>query len=253
MAATIIVKNNGGLPVGIEDLGISIPAGSQEEFVGADGLFSLSEVADSKDLAAAVTAGTLVVNDGTSDLSAADGTKHVKVQTELEDEENGSGGSSWAVSATAPSSPSDGDGWYKPADGILYIYDATRGGKWLSAHRLCVEFARKNKSKNVYLDVLDGIGVPDSMYCMLRDATVTGFSVSAEDTDAGADIDMEVRADEVSIGSVALPEGEPTQALVPNANWDLSSGARLQVYVNSNNNKKAEDVVAYVEFAWRAS
>lgn len=65
---TVIVKNPGGSAVEIEDLGISIPASGQEELSEQ---FTFSELADSDDLRALALATTLTINDGTSDLTAA--------------------------------------------------------------------------------------------------------------------------------------------------------------------------------------
>jgi len=67
---TCIIKNDGASPVMIEDLGISVDATAQIDF---HELFDFTDIADSDDLRDLVTAGTLVVNDGSTDLSASDG------------------------------------------------------------------------------------------------------------------------------------------------------------------------------------
>jgi len=68
---TVIVKNNGGSAVFFEDIGISIPASASITFSDQ---FTYEEIADSDDLRSAVaSAGNIVINDGSNDLSATDG------------------------------------------------------------------------------------------------------------------------------------------------------------------------------------
>ncbi len=67
---TCIIKNEGASPVTIDDLGITIDATAQIDF---HELFDFTRIADSNDLRDYVSAGTLVVNDGTSDLDTSDG------------------------------------------------------------------------------------------------------------------------------------------------------------------------------------
>ena len=71
---TIILKNNTGSDVTVNDLGLVIPASSQVE---ANDLYSLHEIYESDDLQTLVDAGTIVVNDGTNDLSIADATNSI--------------------------------------------------------------------------------------------------------------------------------------------------------------------------------
>ena len=75
---TVIIKNNSGGNVTIEDLGITIADGNQETFSES---FTYPEVAGSDDLRTLVQAGTLVVNDGSSDLSAADGVNRLTIHS----------------------------------------------------------------------------------------------------------------------------------------------------------------------------
>jgi len=252
---TIIVKNPGASSVGIQDMGIVLEAGTQETFVGTDGSFSIGDVYESVDLATHVGAGTLVIHDGTSDLSAADGVKHVNVQTQLEDEPEDSGGTGNHVGSSAPTgTPAAGNLWFHTGTGqnLLYCYDGSRS-KWLSVQRLVFAYGKKGKAKDVYMEALDGIGEPESMYDMLRNATVTGIGVAAEEVHSGAAIDIEIRANEVKIGHIDTTVSEPFAARDENLNLDIAQGAMLQLYINSPNNKKIEDTVAWVEVAWRAS
>lgn len=65
---TIIAKNNSGSDQEIEDLGITIPNSGQ---VTLSDCFAFDRLAGSDDLRSLVNSGDLVINDGTSDLSAA--------------------------------------------------------------------------------------------------------------------------------------------------------------------------------------
>ncbi len=67
---TCVIKNSSGSDQLIEDLGITIPDADQETLSDQ---FTYDELAGSDDLRALVNAGDLVVNDGSSDLSAANG------------------------------------------------------------------------------------------------------------------------------------------------------------------------------------
>jgi len=72
----IIIKNPDTLnPVTVDDLGWIIGAG---ETVNAHEQFDFGELAGSEDLRTLVAAGTLIVNDGSADLSATDGVAWLK-------------------------------------------------------------------------------------------------------------------------------------------------------------------------------
>lgn len=153
--ATIIVKNGGGTSVDIDDLGISIPATSQRTLVQDQvGEFTIDELDASQNLYDLVNAGTLVLNDGSADLSSSDGITHVKIDTDWEISEgyydktelNQSGGGgqvhwdnvtnapsfgtpSWKdpvvcrveeQSSSGPGSPTDGMFYLDTDDGHLY-------------------------------------------------------------------------------------------------------------------------------------
>lgn len=81
---TCIIKNAGSDQL-IEDLGITIGAASQ---LTASDQFTYEELASSDDLRTLVNNSTLVINNGTSDLSAANGVKYLTLYNVQEAEGN---------------------------------------------------------------------------------------------------------------------------------------------------------------------
>ena len=81
----VIIKNNSGSAVIVEDLGLEVLNGAA---VNVDQEYAFDEIAGSDSLRELVEAGTLVVNDGTSDLSSTDGVYHLTLdhQKFLQDE-----------------------------------------------------------------------------------------------------------------------------------------------------------------------
>jgi len=149
--ATIIVKNNSGSTQTIDDLGLILADSTQRTLTDE---FTLDEIDASSDLYTLVGAGTLVINDGSSDLSSSNGQTHILITTDWEQEGNyynktelqtsGSstvhwdnisnapafgGISSWLepvicrieeVSASGPGTPSDGMYYIDSDDDHLY-------------------------------------------------------------------------------------------------------------------------------------
>lgn len=77
---TYLIKNNSGSEVTIDSLGISIP--DSGTFQGDD--ISFFKIIGNDDLRDLVQAGTLVLNDGSGDLSAADAVKYLFSQSKYE-------------------------------------------------------------------------------------------------------------------------------------------------------------------------
>ena len=83
--ATIIVKNNSGSAVSIDDLGITLANASQRTLVQDDaGEFTIDELDGSTNLYTLVNAGTLVLNDGSTDLTNIQGLSHTSIETDWE-------------------------------------------------------------------------------------------------------------------------------------------------------------------------
>jgi hypothetical protein len=154
---TLIIKNAGVAQM-IEDLGISIPAASQ---ITLSDQFEYEEIASSDDLRNLVNNATLVVNDGTSDLSSANGVLYLTLYNAKETEDKfytktalqtstgaavhwdnitnapAFGSTFWLspvkamvsiISDTAPSTPATGDFFIDTTDDHLYKYD---GATWV--------------------------------------------------------------------------------------------------------------------------
>lgn len=71
---TVIIKNNTGSSVPIEDLGMDLSGSGQREISLT---YDFSLICESTDLKSLITDLTITINDGTSDLNATDGLYHV--------------------------------------------------------------------------------------------------------------------------------------------------------------------------------
>ena len=76
---TVIAKNNSGSSVTIDTLGLVIP---NTEQASLNLLFPLNQIYENDELYNLVTAGTLVINDGTSDLSVSDAQNFLSVMNQ---------------------------------------------------------------------------------------------------------------------------------------------------------------------------
>ena len=144
---TIIAKNNTAGSIYLEEFGIDIAVSGQRTLTDE---FSVAEICSSGGLKTLVSASSIVINDGTSDLSASDGIKAITITTEYIDSEGSGGG--WTVSSTSPSSPSNGDGWYNTGSNTLYYYDGTRA-EWLSMQRYCIAYGLTGQLKGAYFAI----------------------------------------------------------------------------------------------------
>ena len=151
---TLILKNTSGSDVAIDSLGVTITSGSQ---LTASQQFTYTQLADNDELRVLVAAGTLVINDGSSDLTNVRATEYLKIynqdeakrdfytQTQLQTSGGATihfdnitnvpafGASSWNspakarvldIVASAPTGVA-GDFYVKTTDGHLYKNDGT--------------------------------------------------------------------------------------------------------------------------------
>lgn len=157
MAWTVIIKNNSGSTVELEDFGIELLNGTQKDFTN---YFAYDEISGSKELKDKVSSADLVVNDGSSDLSASEGAEYITLEnvhnvseehytkTELQSSGSASihwdnitnapsfGSPTWGdpveyrvvnITATAPATPTTGDVYVDTGDNHYYKWN---GSSW---------------------------------------------------------------------------------------------------------------------------
>lgn len=79
MTDIVIVKNNTGASVFIEDMGTAVPGSGQRTF---SDIFDFTEICVSEDLKIFVNNSTFTINNGTSDLSIADAIEYLDCKNE---------------------------------------------------------------------------------------------------------------------------------------------------------------------------
>jgi len=139
------------------------------------------------------------------------------------------------------------DGQLAIKDGILCIYDSTRG-KWLSVQREFLVFGRSGSTKNQYLNF--GVGnMPsnNSGYRMPRNATIVSISGQL---DALGTCDMNVRRNDTATNILVLAISSALGNSSVSANVDVNATDFLQAYL-STTTAGSEDPVMFVEIAWR--
>lgn len=80
--ATVIAKNNLGSSIDVEDLGITF---TSTETLDLTDLYDFVDLTESDDLKSLVSAGSITINDGDSDLSIAKGLEHLEIESVHQD------------------------------------------------------------------------------------------------------------------------------------------------------------------------
>lgn len=139
------------------------------------------------------------------------------------------------------------DGQLAIKDGILCIYDSTRG-KWLSVQREFLVFGRFGSTKNQYLNFAVG-NMPsnNSGYRMPRNATIVSISGQL---DALGTCDMSVRRNDTATNILSLAVSSALGNSDISANIDVNATDYLQAYLSTTTAGVA-DPVMFVEIAWR--
>ena len=133
-------------------------------------------------------------------------------------------------------------------DGIVYVYDATRG-KWLSSNRMTVVFGRRGLTKDQELNFGAGsLPSNNSGYRMVRDATIVSMSAQI---DASGTCDMHLRSNDNAADLVTQSISAALGAGSTTTDQDLSSGDFLQSYLESA--AGVADPMLVIEIAWRLS
>jgi len=202
MAIIVIVKNNTGSSVFIEDMGIAVPGSGQRDF---SEIFDFTEICASEDLLGFVTDSTFTINDGTNDLNINDAQIHLDCKnaggsgsgasylndlldvnipvtpgdkfTLVYDESLGlwnPGERDVDVESTEP--PVDNSSIWMPADQEgIYVYNE-QVGDWVSSSSNIYTFSRDNKSDGAYL----GIANHDGYYYMHDKGYITSIHCHSE-------------------------------------------------------------------------
>lgn len=240
--ATIILKNTSGGDLYLEDFGFELLTSAERTVTGN---FSLETICGSDELKTLVNDGDITINNGTSDLSVSDGLAAIKIETQYEDEDNDPTPSGWIVSATAPSSPSDGDGWFNTSHGELYLYDATRS-KWLSAARLTVTLTRKGRLKNKYA-VNGRVGNDEAVGAKFpRNTTLVGIAVTSTNPASSFGVAYETNY----TNEFDFYLNSSGNYLADDLNTNLPAGDRGNIYFWGSGNNR--DAVVHLIYAWRA-
>jgi hypothetical protein len=82
MANIVIVKNNTGSSIFIQDLGLELPGSGQKIF---SDIFDFTEICVSEDLKSFVADSTFTINNGISDLTIADAIKYLECKADSGD------------------------------------------------------------------------------------------------------------------------------------------------------------------------
>jgi len=236
--STIIVNNDSTSEIFIDDLGIGIPPLSQ---INLTELFTKLQLTQSDDLDQLVYNQSLIVNDGTDDLTAIQGLKHINIQTEYEDhfdEIVGGGG------IEIPSDPYPGQPYYDL--GIPYYWDNVRQ-KWLSVWSIYL-LSSSGGIDNMYLGI-SNLKDYDLGWYMHRPACITGIYCRAL---SGNNLkNFEIR--DGSQGNLNIfPFSFPGTLIYINSNINvnLNQGSIIKVYV-SGVGAPISDCMCQIEIAWR--
>lgn len=129
-------------------------------------------------------------------------------------------------------------------NGILYGYDITRA-KILSITRSCFRYSARGRAvKNQFLRVEDGTPTMTVGDIIIRNATITGLSVSTESAQSWS-VEIYKNGDSTPILSLNLSSEKTKKA---DYNVDVSDGDILHVKASGEN---IQFPIVTIEIAWR--
>lgn len=138
------------------------------------------------------------------------------------------------------------DGQIDVKDGILCIYDATRG-KWLSVQRMFLAFGRKGNSRNQYLNFFGStFRSNNSGLRLARAATIVSM---AGQIDSAGTCNFNVRRNDVATNIATLGISAAVGNENISLNVDLNGGDFVQAQLGST--ALVEDPMVVIEIAWR--
>ena len=225
MAIIVIVKNNTGSSVFMEDLGTAIPGSGQRTLSDS---FEFPEICASEDLLGYVTNSTFVINDGTSDLNTTEAQAHLNCKNpgggtgasylnDLLDVDTTSAGDQFALvynTGTGIWGPGERDVgneklppdststiWITPEDYMPYYYNGDIGD-WVTINSDMYQFGKEKKTTGSYIGIANHAGY----YYVHRKGYIMNVYCNIEKGDATKA--FEIHADESSIFNFSLTNSE---------------------------------------------
>jgi len=261
----VIAKNQTGAPIVLTRLGISVPALGTVTLTDYAYIF---EIGTDETLNAAVVAGSIVINDGIEDLSAAEAIGYLDTTGNLNGPVSGMAQGKLvrlkdatgryteavdvklydpaAIDPVAPV-PTDGDLYFNTALEVLMAYDAARG-KWLAVGE-GASFQVGHQGTvpvGTYFRGMDGKTLSGTLgYVAPWNGTVVGLSFSRTNTDATT---FEVTAGGVTIESVVT--GANASGLDNSLDGDFNQGDILAVR-NAAGGDNTQNTQVWVRMKWR--
>jgi len=264
----VIAKNPTGGDIYLSRLGVTVPAGNQETLCGVvDAPASFYEVCSDDSLIAQVTAGNIVINDGTSDLATNEALAYLDASGNMNGPVTGAAANKllrlldtsgrytevtdqalWPSGAADPvGAPGDGDLYYNTALDMLMAYDAGRG-KWLSTEGDTFQVGQNgNVPVGTYYKGVAGKTLSATLgYVAPFNGTVISMSFSMT---TAVNTDFEAMASGVQIE--ALNTGGAATGYSTSLDGDFSQGDVLAV-MNDATGAQTRDAQCWVRMKWRA-
>lgn len=174
------------------------------------------------------------------------------VETDISINGKGSFGEFNVSGSSFPSSPLEGDIYYKNDSGLQYAYDSSRG-KWLSTSKTSLLCGRGTAFKNstVYMEIGGAAMSSTQGIKMFRDGTVLSVSIDNATTTTANRI-LDVRVNDSTTNRIQLTVGSGNKgAYLTNGNLDFSAGDLIQAVLLLNSSDTFSDIIVAIEVAWR--
>ena len=228
MSIIVIVKNNTGSSVFIEDLGTAIPGSGQKTL---SDFYEFPEICASEDLLGFVEDSTFTINDGTNDLNIADAQDHLNCKNDggpgggtgasylndLLDVDTTSAGDQFALVYNTTTGiwgpgernvdtdilPPDSTSsiWIAPEDSMPYYYNENIGD-WVSINSDMYMFGKEKKVDGSYIGIANHAGY----YYVHRKGYIINVYCNIEKGNATKA--FEIHANESSIFNFSLTDSE---------------------------------------------
>lgn len=260
---TVIAKNQTISDIFLPRVGLTVPASSQETLTD---YVSFYEASFDEVLVAKITAGDIVINDGTDDLSTAEALAYLDATGNLNGPVTGAAAGKllrlldatgrftevagpviFDAGAADPGGGSDGDLYYNTVLEKWMAYDGTRS-KWLSIESNTIQVGNNgNVPVGTYFRGIAGQLLSDTIgYTAEWNGTVIGLTWTRNDADAAT---FNVKADGVTIESSA---SAAVSGYDNTLDGDFAQGEVLAVENDAGGNAVQIPQI-WVKFKWRAT